>query len=173
MINNYSKFCLSVKNVSKEGLFSGYASVFDVVDSDNDVIDSSAFDNIDLSKIKFLWQHNQDAPIGKILELYCSSKGLYIKGQILLSIQRGYEAYELIKNDIIDGLSIGYVLKDYYYDNDTGAKHLTKIDLLEISLVTFPSNPLAKVVCQKKEALDCLNILDDINKKLDCLKKIY
>jgi len=142
---------LSIEGLNENGKFKGYASVFDVMDNHMDVVVKGAFINTLKTKkdIKLLWQHKADEPIGIFTEIREDEKGLYVEGQLLLDVQRANEAYALLKSGAIDGLSIGYSVKDYEIDDETGIRILKEVDLWEISLVTFPANEAAGVVAVK------------------------
>ena len=134
---------VKIKSVLEEGQIEGYASVFEVKDKSGDIVVKSAFSkavedfNKSGKKPKLLWQHDQSHPIGVIDEMFEDDHGLFIKAHLLLDIPRVNEIYLLLKNKAIDGFSIGYRLRDHYVKN--GTNFLTDIDLLEISVVTFPA----------------------------------
>lgn len=71
------------------------------------------------------------------------SSGLRVQGQLNLEVQRAREVRALMKQGALTGLSIGYQVKDSY--KEAGVRYLTKLDLLEVSIVTFPMNPKARV----------------------------
>jgi HK97 family phage prohead protease len=137
-------FNFEVKTSEENGIFSGYASVFNMIDNQGDSIMHDAFD-FNQNGVVILWQHRQEEPIGKILNIQQDKKGLYIRGQLITDIKKGYEAYRLLQLGIINGLSIGYITKDYSIDQQTGTRIIKKLDLVEISLVTFPANEHARV----------------------------
>lgn len=134
-----------------DGSFEGYASVFNNKDLGNDVIRRGAFlDSIaerSPKGIKLLYQHKSDEPIGVIDSLEEDSKGLKIKGRLAMGTQKGKEVFELMKMGALDSMSIGYRLKPdgYKYDPKDKRRIIKSVDLMEISLVTFPMNPKAKV----------------------------
>lgn len=130
---------------AEEGIFEGYASVFGNRDSDGDQVAPGAFSE-SLKEIlpALLWQHKQAEPIGRFTEVREDTRGLYVKGQLAMS-GRGEEAYELLKMGALDGLSIGFVAKEASRDQTTGVRTIHKADLMEVSLVTFPANKLARV----------------------------
>lgn len=141
-------FPLSVKNIAEDGHFSGYASVFHNIDGDKDMMMNGAFEKTlsrNVRDIKFLWQHKMDEPIGFFTSIKEDEKGLYVEGQILLDLQRGREAYTLVKSGAIEGLSIGFTPSNYTIDPETGVRILREVALWEISLVTFPANQEAGV----------------------------
>jgi len=134
-----------------DGSFEGYASVFNNKDLGNDVIRRGAFlESISERSpkgVKLLYQHKSDEPIGVIDSLEEDSKGLKIKGRLAMGTQKGKEVFELMKMGALDSMSIGYRLKPdgYKYDPKEKRRIIKSVDLMEISLVTFPMNPKAKV----------------------------
>lgn len=147
----YQLHCpLSIKSVDDNGYFKGYASIFNIVDHQHDVMLPGAFSRTlrehgKRHNIKLLWQHHMDEPIGTLLHVREDTNGLYVEGQISLDVQRGKEAYTLLKSRALEGLSIGYTPTKYYYGESDGYRYLTDVDLWEISIVTFPANPEATV----------------------------
>lgn len=144
-------FDLSVKAVSDDGLFSGYGSVFGVVDSYKEVVAPGAFAE-SLAEIKakgrpvpVLWQHRSDQPIGIYSALVEDDHGLKVDGQLILDVARAKESHALMKAGAVSGLSIGYYVRESSYDEKTGIRTLSRLDLVEISLVTFPANDDARV----------------------------
>ena len=141
----------------EEGVFEGYGSVFDNTDLGNDVIRKGAFQKSLRRKgpkgIKLLYQHKSDMPIGVFEKISEDEKGLYVKGQLALQTQAGREAYELMKMGALSGLSIGFRTneKGYHYDKRTKKRIIEDVELMEVSLVTFPMNPKAQVDMVKSE----------------------
>lgn len=122
-----------------DGVFEGYASVFDVVDSGLDVVAKGAFANSigDLKKkIKMLWNHNPDEVIGVWDEIKEDHRGLLVKGRILKDVAKGRDVLALLRGGAIDSMSIGY--RTVQAIKEGAARRLTEIELWEISLVTFP-----------------------------------
>ncbi len=126
---------------------SGYASVFNVVDLYRDIIEAGAFTETIASNksIKLLWQHDIRDPIGRIDNLKEDSTGLYMDAVITSGTNKGREAIDLIKKNIINGLSIGFNINTYYTKPD-GVRVITSINLWEISVVTFPANLSASIL---------------------------
>ncbi len=93
-----------------------------------------------------LWQHDPAQPIGVWDELREDARGLWVKGRLLDSVARGREAAALIEAGAIDGLSIGYRTQRAA-KNDAGQRVLQTLDLWEVSLVTFPMLPTARMSC--------------------------
>ena len=130
----------------KYGYISGYASTFGNVDSVGDKVAKGAFAISIATKMpKMLWQHDRWQPIGSWTDAKEDDYGLWVQGRILKTVPQGLTAFNLLKEEAISGLSIGYRVQDYEYDNDTGIYTLKQVNLLEVSVVTFPANELAEV----------------------------
>lgn len=131
-----------VKALDETGEFEGYASIFGVTDQGGDIVLPGAFRdsliNRPASKVKMLWQHDPGNPIGQWLEIREDERGLFVKGRLLLDLEKGKEAHTLLIAGALDGLSIGYRTVQAEYDRDTEARHLKEVELREVSLVTFP-----------------------------------
>ena len=143
---------LDIKSLDENGRFAGYASVFDVVDSQRDVMIRGAFFKTlqgRVEQIKLLWQHMQNEPIGVFERMFEDERGLYVEGKLLLQVQRAKEAHTLLKARAVNGLSIGYSPVRYQIDDETGIRYLSEVDLWEVSLVTFPANNSANVTVVK------------------------
>ena len=144
-------FVLDLKAANDDGTVEGYGSVFGVRDSYDDVIAAGAFQASLAAHKKagtmpaMLWQHDADKPIGIWTEMVEDSKGLRIKGQLALETTLGKEAHALLKMGALNGLSIGFMSKQWKYDQEADIRTLTEIDLWEVSLVTFPANGAARV----------------------------
>ena len=80
-------------------------------------------------------------------EIKEDNNGLYVKGRLALKTQAGQEAYELMKMGALDGLSIGFRVNpdEVSYDKRSRKRIIKEVELMEVSLVTFPMNPKAKV----------------------------
>lgn len=153
---------------AKAGEFEGYGAFFGNRDSYDDVIAPGAFaDTIKEAKNSGQWpsmlvQHGGGffggtaadmMPVGVWSEMKEDDKGLFVKGR-LANTPRGQEVYQLLKTEprpAINGLSIGYRVKESERGTrpDEPSRTLKKIDLFEISLVTFPANPKARVSAVK------------------------
>lgn len=144
-------FALQIKAAGDDGSVEGYGSVFGVRDNYDDVIAAGAFaatlkaHNAAGTMPAMLWQHDCEAPIGIWTEMAEDGKGLRIKGQLALDTVRGKEAHVLLKMGALNGLSIGFISKEWTYNQDDDIRTLTEIDLWEVSLVTFPANEKARV----------------------------
>lgn len=153
-------FAIQIKATGDDGSIEGYGSVFGVLDNWADVIEQGAF-AASLAAHKaagtmpaMLWQHDADHPIGVWTEMVEDSRGLRVKGQLALDTVKGQEARALLKMGAINGLSIGFISKQWSYDVDTDVRSLTEVDLWEVSLVTFPANEKARVTNVKSSPDD-------------------
>lgn len=175
---NYLSPQFFVKSTSDEGHIEGYASVFNVVDEQGDTVVKGAFKKCiermkEKSKTpKFLWQHDARKPIGVWDEMYEDDYGLFVKGRLLLDLKRGREVWSMLKNKAVDGLSIGYKSA-----KRTDNNLITDVDLMEISVVTFPACTDAKVESVKSdtEAVkndDTQNEASDTDKQIDAFAEI-
>ena len=137
------------------GLFQGYGSIFGNKDLGGDIIEDGAFAKSIGKKgakaVKLLYQHKSDEPIGVFDEIIEDKKGLRVKGRLAMGTQRGREVHELMKMGALDGLSIGYRVdpKGVEYDEKGKTRRIKSVDLMEISAVTFPMNPKARVEAVK------------------------
>lgn len=166
---------------SDEGCFSGYASVFGNVDSHGDIVDKGAFSDT-LAEAKrsnsypaMLLQHGMGAtvedslPIGVWTNMQEDDHGLHVEGKLALKTQRGRDVHELMKMEprpALNGMSIGYrATKSVMHGKNSPARRTLKaVKLFEVSLVSDPSNGLARVdavksamqISNKKELEDFL-----------------
>lgn len=142
-------FRVEIKAVEEDGTFEGMLSVYGNVDLGGDVVKRGAFTKTireSGGEVPLLWQHDHKSPIG-LLTLSDSEDALVVKGKILREVAKGNEAYLLLKENIIRGLSIGFeAIKKSVKD---GVRYLEEIKLYEGSIVTFPMNPLAVVTAVK------------------------
>ncbi len=140
-------------SVSEDAVIEGYASLFGQVDQGSDVVQRGAYrgslEGLKAAgqRVKMLWQHDPAQPIGVWDEVREDDRGLWVKGHLLEATQKGREAAELIRAGAMDGLSIGYRTKRAV-KNDKGQRVLTELELWEVSLVTFPMLPSARVAAK-------------------------
>jgi uncharacterized protein len=131
----------------------GYASLFGVRDQGGDVVQKGAYAAslkvlaASGRRVKMLWQHDPAQPIGVWDEVREDATGLWVKGRILVDVEKGREAAALLAAGAIDGLSIGYRTLRAERDGK-GQRLLAELELWEVSLVTFPMLPEARVVAK-------------------------
>ncbi|MBO9479315.1 HK97 family phage prohead protease [Shimia sp. R11_0] len=149
---------LSVEN---DGQIAGYASLFGRVDQGGDVVQAGAY-GVSLTalkasgrQVKMLWQHDPSQLIGIWDEVREDAKGLWVKGRLLESVAKGREAAVLIAAGALDGLSIGYRTKRAR-KTGKGGRLLQEVELWEVSLVTFPMLPTARLTAKEEIPLKML-----------------
>ncbi|OYR19543.1 HK97 family phage prohead protease [Brucella thiophenivorans] len=140
---------LALSEVEIDGSFSGYASVFGLPDLGNDIIEKGAFAKSLLTRkssgVRMLWQHDAGEPIGVWTDIREDARGLYVEGRLAKGVARAREALELMRAGGLDGLSIGFRTVKARKDARTGLRHIVEADLWEISVVTFPMLPQARI----------------------------
>lgn len=144
---------LKVEGKSDDYLtISGYGSVFGNEDKGGDIVMPGAFKACiaEGRKPKMLWNHDPAQPIGAWDEMSEDERGLRMKGRISRKGKAG-EIADLIEMGGIEGLSIGYLTQEYEMDAEKGVRKLTKLDLWETSVVTFPMNEMAGIYAMKAE----------------------
>ncbi len=137
---------------SPQGLVTGYASVFNGVDSYGDSIAPGAFtQTIARGKPLMLWAHKADKPIGRWDHLAEDSRGLCVEGQLNLKTSAGQEAFEHLRQRDLDGLSIGFRVLPGGAEQKGDVRMLKALDLVEVSVVSLPADPGARVLSVKSE----------------------
>jgi uncharacterized protein len=124
--------------------FAGYAAIFGRPDRGGDVVRAGAFARTLMRSdggVPLLWQHSPARPIGRIDYLKEDRRGLRVMGR-LSDGAAGREAAALVREGAVRGLSFGYRVRASTGD---GPRELTELELVEISLVTVPMQPRARV----------------------------
>jgi HK97 family phage prohead protease len=114
--------------------FAGYAAVFDAVDRGGDVVRKGAV-RVE-GKVPLLWQHG-GAPVGEIEWLGEDTRGLRVIGRVEDAALAG-----LVSGGALNGLSFGYRVKAARRGRH---REITQLELIEVSLVASPMQPLARV----------------------------
>ncbi len=131
------------------GVFEGLASTFGNRDMLGDVVEPGAFAGTIArpGRIKMLWQHDARAPIGVWERIHETGAGLEVKGRLILEVQQARETLALLKAGAVDALSIGFSVRrgGAAFDRESGVRRIKSVELWEISVVTFPANPRARV----------------------------
>ena len=130
-------------------VFSGYASLFNVADLSGDMLLPGAF-RASLARqgaagVKMLYQHDPAKPIGRWLQIEEDGKGLRVTGLLHTEVAAAREVQSLIDAGILDGLSIGFRTVRARTDAATGIRRIAEVDLWEVSVVTFPMLPSARI----------------------------
>lgn len=137
---------LDVKSVTEKGTFEATLSAYGVVDLAKEMTEKGCFDETireDGQSRVCLWNHDGNEPIGS-LELLDDTDALRVLGKLCLSTRRGKEARDLMMEGVQLGMSIGYIVREDYYDN-AGVRHLTNLKLLEGSITPLPCNQSCQI----------------------------
>ena len=152
------KFAGGAPVLTGDRVIEGYASRFGLTDQGGDAVLPGAFaaslERLAAKgcKVRMLWQHDPTRPIGVWDEVREDATGLWVKGRLLPEVAQAREAAALIEAGAIDGLSIGY--RTIRAERDAkGRRALAEVELWEVSLVTFPMLPEAKVGRKETEDL--------------------
>ena len=148
-------------SVNDEGIFEGYLSTYDDVDSYGTYFMPGAWDkSIERFNsgevIPVLWSHDRSKPIGKFTELKSDEKGLWGRGKLTLEDPQAKIAYAHMKDGSVMGLSVGFEM-DYdnvIYNRLLDALGIAEADLFECSVVVFPANTNAKITNFKSQNHD-------------------
>lgn len=160
----------------EEGTFTGYASTFtSQPDSYGDVVDKGAFKKTikeNRNRIKVLWNHDRYEPIGKPVEMAEDDYGLLVKGKLTLGVQRAREVLALMKDGVINEMSIGYdtIAEKWEGEKPNRVRHLKELKLFDVSPVTYAANPTA-VILDAKAAENALTH-NDIEPVREAVKAI-
>lgn len=151
----------------KAGIIKGYGSYFGNKDSDNDVIMKGAYKKTiaeNGERVKYLYQHDMNQPIGKMTELYEDEKGLVFVAEIAKT-QLGNDVVELMKSGVITENSVG--IMPMQKNNKGDYREITEVKLYEISAVTLAANDQAKIL-DVKGNVD----VEKLSKRYDNLTKL-
>ena len=145
---------LSLTDLAGDGSFSGYASLFGEIDLGKDMIERGAFSR-SLQKrgaggVRMLFQHDPCEPIGTWTKIREDGRGLYVEGVLSADVARAREVHALMKAGGLDGLSIGFQTVRARTDAKSGVRRVLEADLWEISIVTFPMLPSARIANVKQ-----------------------
>lgn len=134
--------------VDDNGSFQGYASTFGNVDSYGDSIIKGAYEKTlaerGLPKM-FLNHAAYELPIGKWTDAGEDSNGLFVKGELTPGSTAAQDVHASLKHGTVDGLSIGYHVERENMKTEDGVTYLKEIDLVEVSVVTFPADSHARI----------------------------
>lgn len=142
---------LEIKTANADGTFSGYAAVFGNIDLGYDVIEPGAFKSAKTTadgQLRIAIDHKMSQLAGKAT-FKQDDRGLYVEGKLSLGVSYVKDAYALMRDGVLDGLSVGFnILKDGADYEERSGKFVRVIkaaELWEFSIVAFGMNPLAKV----------------------------
>jgi hypothetical protein len=140
---------LDLTDADVSGVFEGYASIFDREDLARDVIVPGAFRNSlaerGVAGVRMLYQHDPAHPIGVWERIEEDALGLKVRGRLTLGTEKARDVLSLMRAGAIDGLSIGFKAKRTRREQRSGVRRILDLELWEISIVTFPMMPGARV----------------------------
>src|SRR5688572_16520757 len=140
---------LTLDEVEADGVFSGYASLFGAVDLGKDVVEKGAFAASLRARgaagIRMLFQHDPAEPIGVWTEIREDARGLFVRGRLTKDVAPAREVLSLMRGGALDGLSLGLRAVKAKNDPRSGVRRILEADLWEISVVTFPMLPDARI----------------------------
>lgn len=144
-----SELFMKFEKVSDQGIISGFISKYGEIDSYGSTTVKGCFAEaiarVEAGEvIPVLWQHDPHEPIGKFKSIRETDEGPYAEIELDLNVARAKEAFSLVKNDVISGLSIGGIIDDYDYD-DSDVLQIKSFSLWETSVVTFPACESARI----------------------------
>jgi HK97 family phage prohead protease len=170
-------FGFEVKEVTASGNFTGYGSVYNVVDQGDDIVASGAFaESIEALMAKkrlpsMLFGHRAgELPVGAYQSMREDSTGLWLDGNIAIDTQKGGDLHKLMMMKpvpAISGLSVGFITRDDSYDRVTGIRTIKKADLFEVSIVNFPINDLARV-----QSVKGIELIEDLKSAEQFLRDV-
>jgi len=155
----FRNFTPEIRAEGDKYLFEGYAVTWDSVDSYESTFKRGAFKKTIEERggrIKVLWNHNTDEPIGKIIEIAEDDKGLFVRGLLTKGVSKAEDVFKNLKAGVIDTLSFGFVpLQSREIQN---IRQITEVKLYEVSPVTFEANETAKITGVREAAQ---KVIDD------------
>lgn len=151
-------------DTDKPGVFSGYASTFNGVDSYGDTIAPGAYKKT-LKKrarpVRMRWNHFGPV-IGLWLEMEEDEKGLFVTGELTPGHSVALNVLASMKHGSVNGLSIGY-RPVKIEDHGDGKRTLKEIELVEVSIVEEPADLGAKI----SEVKNLVEIIESIDRLKD------
>ena len=153
-----------------KGEFEGHAAIFNKADEFSDVILPGAFKKSlhkhPKKRVKMLRGHQVNQIIGVWEEIKEDSKGLFVKGRLLLQLKAAEETFVLMKEGLLDSMSIGFKTVIDQFDSEKKVRNLIEVKLFEISVVTFPAQLDALVTSVKHVSPEELSTKLELEKAL-------
>jgi len=155
------KSAQSIGDIDEEkGIVKGLGSVFGNIDSDGDIIEKGAFAKTiqeNRSRIKYLYQHRLDQPVGTMEELKETNEGLEFVAKLAIKTRLGRDVFEMIKAGVLTENSVGFATVKQQFNKSESVNYIKEVKLYEISAVTLAANPLAFInevkTAESKEVL--------------------
>ncbi len=157
---------IKFRDGGKQGIFEGYASVFNNKDSDGDVILPGAFAGVlkgQPRRVAMFFNHRTwEIPVGKWEALAEDNHGLHVVGQLTPGHSGASDLKAAMEHGTVEGMSVGFTVRKEHYDMlPGGGRSFKSIEALrEISVCTFPANELAGVASMK--SVDGIETIRDV-----------
>ena len=171
---------LEIKEITEQGVFRGIASPFNNIDLGMDRVLPTIAKRNNNRKVPYLWQHNSDDPIGEV-KLIATEKGIEIEGKLFLDktkdgtiiLPNAYKAFTLMQHKQLKN-SIGFwvIESEYVQEKGETIRNLKDIDIIEVSAVTFPMNPDAKITDVKSNDINLNKKVEDMEKEIKHLHEL-
>lgn len=157
---------VQLKMEDEVGVFSGYASKWNGLDSYGDTILKGAFsDSLAKTTPKMFWNHQWDMPIGKWVDVREDDVGLFVQGELTKGLAQAADVHAALKHGTIDGLSIGGFIKAGDYTETPKGRVIHKwANLMEISPVVFPADGAARI--------DTSSVKSDVMQQIDGIESV-
>lgn len=127
----------------------GYASRFGLRDLNDDVVVPGAFRDSLIQTgprgVRMLYQHQVKSPVGVWDEMREDAIGLFVRGRIIDVSPEARMVASLVRTGVVDGLSIGFRATRSRASDGGRLRVLTAVELWEVSIVTFPMLPSARI----------------------------
>lgn len=152
-----------------EWIFEGYAVTWNSIDDYNSTFKKGSFKKTLTErgdKIKVLWNHNTDEPIGRVIEIREDKTGLFVKCLLTEGVSRAHDVYKNLKAGVINTLSFGFTPIQKSHRKD-GVLEIKEVKLYEVSPVTFESNETAIITDVRESVDDKETRSEDFNETLD------
>jgi HK97 family phage prohead protease len=155
--------------VDEAGLITGIAWPFGSPDRTGDIIEKGAFGSP--AVLPMLFGHDPNEPVGVWDAIGETDSGLEVRGRLLIEeVARAREVHALVKAKAVTGLSIGFMTKQAAARKGARGRIIKALDLAEISLVTIPCHPGARVTSAKSHSLaQALAYAEAINRAASAL----
>ncbi|PSO30215.1 HK97 family phage prohead protease [Bradyrhizobium sp. MOS002] len=119
--------------------------------------------------LPMLFGHRPNDPVGVWSDIVEGPDGLQAKGQLLINdVARAKEVHALVKSKALTGISIGFITRKATARKG-GGRDIKALDLVEISLVTVPMHPGARIT-SSKSAAEAIALAEAINRAAAALK---
>lgn len=155
---------------SDDGVFEGHGAVFNKPDEFGDIIMPGAFKKSlrthGRRKVKMFLEHDRTKLLGVWEQLKEDGDGLFVKGRLLLELQTAKEVFILMKEGVLDSLSIGFRTILSQFDSKREGRNILELKLFEVSLVSIPAQMAALITNVKNVSPEDIETKGDLERVL-------